>query len=198
MRPTSLPRLASGLALAALVTIASFAGAQDAALKDPSKANATAPATFTAKFETTKGDVIFECTRDWAPHGVDRFYNLVKIGFFEDVALFRVNHKFVVQWGIHGDPEVSKHWQNARLPADPVKQSNKTGTVTFAMAGPPTTRTTQLFINYKDNSFLDAKGFAPVCKITDDSMKVAREFYGEYESSPPASRARFRARATST
>lgn len=171
-----------GLVVATLMTLATAttgAESDHPAMKDPSKATETAPETFTAKFETTKGNVIFECTRDWAPHGVDRFYNLVKIGFFQDVALFRVKKGFVVQWGIHGNPEVSKHWRSANLPADPVKQSNTRGMLTYAMAGAPTTRSTQLFINYGNNANLDGMGFAPICKVT-EGMDVAEKFYGEY------------------
>ncbi len=169
-------------ALVLTTTLALSVGGQESnhpALRDPSKANETAPETFTAKFETTKGNVLMECTREWAPHGVDRFYNLVKIGFFHDVALFRVKKGFVVQWGIHGNPDVSKHWSRANIPADPVKQSNTPGMVTFAMAGAPTTRSTQLFINYGNNQNLDGMGFAPVCKVT-EGMDVAEKFYGEY------------------
>ena len=159
-------------------------GAEHPALKDPSKANLTAPATFTAKFETTKGDVLFDCTRDWAPHGADRFYNLVKIGFFTDIALFRVMKGFVVQWGIHGDPEVSKHWSGANLPPDPVKQSNTPGMLSFAMAGGSNkTRTTQMFINYGNNANLDGMGFSPVCKVS-KGMDVAQSFNGEYKGAP--------------
>ena len=149
------------------------------AMLDPSKATTQAPETFKAKFETTQGDVVFDCTRSWAPHGVDRFYNLVRIGFFDDVALFRVAQGFVVQWGIHGDPKVSAAWQKANIDVDPPKQSNTRGMLTYAMGGSPDTRSTQLFINYGDNSGLDAKGFAPICKVS-EGMDVADKFYSEY------------------
>ncbi len=149
------------------------------AMLDPSKAKETAPASFRAKFETTKGDIVFECTRDWAPNGVDRFYNLVKIGFFDDVAFFRVVKAFVVQWGIHGDPKVSAVWSDANLPPDPPKQSNKRGMLTYAMAGSPDTRSTQLFVNFKDNTNLDAMGFAPICKVA-EGMEIADKLFGGY------------------
>lgn len=149
------------------------------AMLDPSKANEKAPETFRAKFETTKGDIVFECTRDWAPNGVDRFYNLVKVGFFDDVAFFRVVKSFVAQWGIHGDPKVSAVWSDANLPPDPVKQSNKRGMLTYAMAGRPDTRSTQLFVNFKDNTNLDAMGFAPICKVA-EGMEIADKLYGTY------------------
>lgn len=169
-----------GLALALVPTGASaFPQSTNPAMKDPSKATETAPDSFRAKFSTTKGDIVFECTRSWAPNGVDRFYNLVKIGFFDDVALFRVAKGFVVQWGIHGDPEVSKVWSNANLKPDPVVESNKRGMLTYAMAGRPDTRSTQLFINYGDNASLDKQGFAPLCKVV-EGMETADAFNGEY------------------
>ncbi len=149
------------------------------AMTDPSKATEKAPETFQARFVTTKGDVVFDCTRAWAPNGVDRFYNLVKIGFFDDVALFRVAKGFVVQWGIHGDPKVNVAWREANLPEDKPTQSNTEGMLTYAMAGSPDTRSTQLFINYGDNSSLDAQGFAPICKVS-QGMDVAKSFNGEY------------------
>jgi len=165
-----------------LVSAEAFAFPQSThpAMLDPAKATVQAPETFKAKFETTKGDVVFECTRAWAPHGVDRFYNLVRIGFFDDVALFRVSKTFVVQWGIHGDPKVAKVWQDANLEPDPPKQSNTRGMLTYAMAGgSAATRSTQLFINYADNSSLDAQGFAPICKVS-EGMDIADKFYSDY------------------
>lgn len=174
-------RSALALFITATLVLAADAHAESThpAMTDPSKANETAPATFRANFETTKGNVVFECTRDWAPNGVDRFYNLVKIGFFDDVALFRVAKGFVVQWGIHGNPKVSAVWSDANIPPDPPKQSNTRGMLTYAMAGSPTTRSTQLFINYGNNAGLDAQGFAPICKVT-EGMEVADSFNGEY------------------
>jgi peptidyl-prolyl cis-trans isomerase A (cyclophilin A) len=156
-----------------------FPQSTNPAMKDPSKATEKAPESFRAKFTTTKGDIVFDCTRSWAPNGVDRFYNLVKIGFFDDVAFFRVAINFVAQFGIHGDPAVSKVWSDANLPPDKVVESNKRGMLTFAMAGRPDTRSTQLFINYKDNVGLDAQGFAPICKVV-EGMETADAFNGEY------------------
>jgi peptidyl-prolyl cis-trans isomerase A (cyclophilin A) len=149
------------------------------ALLDPSVANEQAPASYRAKFDTTKGAILFECTREWAPYGADRFYNLVKIGFFDNVAFFRVVKGFVTQWGIHGDPAVAKAWEKARLPPDPVKESNQRGTLTFAMAGRPDTRTTQVFLNFGNNSRLDGMGFAPLCKVV-EGMDVAEALFAEY------------------
>lgn len=175
-----------GLAFATALTLASTTTGEESshpAMKDPSKATETAPATFTAKFETTKGNIEFGCERDWAPHGVDRFYNLVKIGYFQDVAFFRVISGFMAQFGIHGNPDVSKHWRTANLKVDPVKKSNTLGMLTFAMAGSPTTRSTQLFINYGNNARLDKTGFAPICKIS-KGMDIATKLYNVYGDKP--------------
>jgi peptidyl-prolyl cis-trans isomerase A (cyclophilin A) len=164
-----------------------FPESTDPALRDPSKAKATAPATFRVKFETTAGDFEVECTRAWAPNGVDRFYNLVKIGFFDDVAFFRVvksPRPFVVQFGIHGNPEVSKHWQDAKLAPDPVKESNSRGMFTYAMAGSPDTRSTQLFINLGDNPNLDKMDFAPICRVADEGMTIVDKLDGTYGETP--------------
>lgn len=157
-----------------------FPESTHAAMKDPAQATEQAPDTFKAKFETTAGDFTIACTRDWAPNGVDRLYNLLKIGFYNDVALFRVVQGFVVQWGIHGNPEVSKHWRSANIPPDEVKESNKRGYLTYAMAGRPDTRSTQLFINYKDNSNLDRMGFAPICKVTAGMESTVDKIYNGY------------------
>lgn len=182
MRIVARPLVAALLGLLTALAAAdasAFPQSTHPAMKDPSKATEKAPDSFRAKFTTTKGDIVFECTRAWAPNGVDRFYNLVKIGFFDDVALFRVAKGFVVQWGIHGDPQVSRVWSDANLPPDPVVQSNKRGMLTYAMAGRPDTRSTQLFINYGDNTSLDAQGFAPICKVV-SGMETADAFNGEY------------------
>ena len=156
-------------------------------IKDPSKAKDKAPASFKVKFETTAGDFEVECKREWAPNGVDRFYNLVKMGFYDDSALFRVVKSpkpFVVQFGIHGNPEVSKVWRDSNLPPDPVKEANKRGTLTYAMAGSPDTRSTQLFINFGDNDRLDGMGFAPICKVTGDGMDVVDKIESSYGETP--------------
>jgi peptidyl-prolyl cis-trans isomerase A (cyclophilin A) len=152
-------------------------------LLDPSLSKDKAPDTFKVQMTTTKGKVTFEIYRDWAPNGVDRFYNLVKIGFFEDISLFRVVPGFVVQFGIHGDPRVAKKWQNANLPPDEVKETNAKGTLTYAMAGRPDTRSTQLFVNLKDNDNLDKMGFAPIGKVV-EGMDVVEAFYQGYGGAP--------------
>ncbi len=135
------------------------------------------------KFETTKGDIVLEVNRAWAPRGADRFYDLVKIGYYNDVAFFRVIDEFMAQFGIHGDPKVNKKWEPARINDDPVKESNVRGAISFATAG-PNTRTTQLFINYGDNSQLDQRGFAPFAKVI-QGMEVVGALYKDYGEGVP-------------
>ena len=125
-------------------------------LLDPSKAKEHAPDVFRAKFVSTKGEFVVEVHRDWAPNGADRFFNLVKMGFYDDTRFFRAIDNFMVQFGISGDPALNTKWQNAGIADDPAKQSNKRGYVTFAQRGTPGSRTTQIFINFKDNTNLDA------------------------------------------
>src|SRR5207253_4667037 len=137
---------------------ATKAGASKAALRNPAALKAVAPPTYKAVFDTSAGVFEILVHRDWAPKGADRFYNLVKNGFFDDTRFFRVVPNFMVQFGINGDPAIASAWQNANLKDDPGgKQSNKKGYVTFATRGKDT-RTTQVFINFKDNGFLDAQG----------------------------------------
>lgn len=153
---------------------------------DPSKLTATAPETFMAQFDTTKGKFTIEVTRSLSPNGADRFYNLVRSGYFNDVAFFRVVPGFMCQFGIHGDPSVSAKWREANITDDPVKGSNTRGTITFATAG-PNTRTTQLFINFGDNSRLDGMGFSPFGKVT-DGMDVVDKIYSGYGDGAPYGR----------
>jgi peptidyl-prolyl cis-trans isomerase A (cyclophilin A) len=153
------------------------------ALLKPEAANSPAPPKFKAKFSTTKGDFVVEVTRAWAPLGADRFYNLVKLGFFDDAGFFRVVPDFVVQFGIHGNPEVAKVWRTASIQDDKKsKQSNLKGTLTFAKGG-PNSRTTQLFINYKDNPRLDEMGFPPFGKVI-QGMEVVNAINQEYGEQP--------------
>ena len=149
---------------------------------DPAKLTAKAPETFKAQFDTTKGKFTVEITRSLAPNGADRFYNLVKSGYFTDIAFFRVVPGFMVQFGIHGDPAVSAKWREANIADDPVKGSNTRGTITFATAG-PNTRTTQLFINFGNNTGLDGQGFSPFGKVT-SGMDVVDKIDAEYGESP--------------
>lgn len=151
------------------------------ALLKPEAAKAKAPAKFKVKFTTTQGDFIVEVTRAWAPIGADRFYNLVKLGFYDDVGFFRVVPNFVVQFGIHGNPEVAAAWKAASIKDDKKgKQSNERGTITYAKGGPDS-RTTQLFINLKDNPRLDDMGFPPFGKIIQgmDVVDAVNKEYGE-------------------
>lgn len=152
-------------------------------LMNPAALNEKAPDVFRVLMETSQGNVTLEVTRSWAPKGVDRFYNLVKYGYFDDVRFFRVIPGFVAQFGIHGDPAISAVWRSARITDDPPRESNKRGTLTFATAG-PNTRTTQLFINYDDrNAQLDAQGFAPIGRVV-EGMSVVDKFYSGYGDSP--------------
>ena len=152
-------------------------------LLDPAQATETAPERFRVRFETTEGAFVVEVRRKWAPNGADRFYNLVKLGYYDGVTFFRVLENFMAQFGIHGDPKVSRVWRNAQIPDDPVAQSNKRGMVTFAMAGPDT-RTTQIFISYKDNSNLDRMGFAPFGRVV-EGLSVVDKLYSGYGEGAP-------------
>jgi peptidyl-prolyl cis-trans isomerase A (cyclophilin A) len=150
-------------------------------LLNPSSLKARAPEMFRAKFTTTKGDIVLEITRAWAPLGADRFYNLMRAGFFTNVVFFRViksPQPFMAQFGISPRPEVARVWESARILDDPAKQSNKRGRITFATAG-PNTRTTQLFINFADNVFLDPQGFAPFGEVV-EGMDNVDKIYGGY------------------
>jgi peptidyl-prolyl cis-trans isomerase A (cyclophilin A) len=153
------------------------------ALLKPASLTATAPDTYRVRFETTTGDFTVEVHRDWAPHGADRFYNLVSHGFYDGAGFFRAIEGFMVQFGIHGDPEVSRAWKGAEIPDDEVEQSNERGTISFATRGPDT-RTTQVFINFGDNSKLDAMGFAPFGTVT-EGMDVVDEIHTGYGEGAP-------------
>ena len=154
------------------------------ALMDPSKATEKAPDSFKVKFETTAGDFTIEVTRAWSPLGADRFYNLVKIGYFEDIAVFRAIDNFMAQFGIHGDPKVSAVWRRARIQDDPSgKASNVAGTITFATSG-PNSRTTQLFLNFVNNQALDRQGFTPFGKVVKGTDNVKKIYKGYGEGAP--------------
>jgi peptidyl-prolyl cis-trans isomerase A (cyclophilin A) len=157
-----------------------------AKLRNPAALTEQAPATYRADFDTSKGRFTITVTRAWAPLGADRFYNLVKNGFYDDARFFRVIEGFMVQFGIHGNPTIAKAWMSARIPDDPVKQSNRRGYVTFATAG-PNTRTTQVFINFRDNGNLDKMGFAPFGEVT-TGMDVVDRLYNGYGEGAPSGR----------
>ena len=153
-------------------------------LLNPAALNAKAPDVYQAKFTTTKGDFVIEVHREWAPLGADRFYNLVKNGFFDDAAFFRVLPNFMAQFGINPKPAVSKAWDKATIKDDPVKQSNKRGYVSFAKTSLPNSRGTQIFINYGDNSRLDADAFAPFGMVK-EGMDVVDKLYSGYGEGAP-------------
>ena len=169
-----------------LLAVPSFA---EPSLMDPASLNEQAPATYKAKFTTTKGEFVIEVTRDWAPIGADRFYNLVKNGYYDAAHVFRVVPNFVVQWGMHAKPEVTQVWKTAQIRDEPVKESNKAGYITFAKTNAPNSRTTQVFINLKDNGRLDGMGFAPFGKVV-EGMDVVKQFYGGYGDRTGPSQAR--------
>jgi len=146
--------------------------------------NMEAPPTYRARFETSKGAFVIQVHRDWAPIGADRFYNLVRNGYYDGVRFFRVIDGFMAQFGMNGDPLVTAQWRVATLQDDPVTQSNTRGTVTFAMTGQPNSRTTQVFINYGDNSNLDGMGFAPFGEVV-EGMEVAASLYSGYGEGAP-------------
>ncbi|HKQ60860.1 MAG TPA: peptidylprolyl isomerase [Candidatus Polarisedimenticolaceae bacterium] len=169
--------------LAVVVSLSIRSTAAAGSLKDPASLNEQAPASYRVKFETSKGDVVIEVTRSWAPLGADRFYNLVKNGFYNDARFFRVISGFMVQFGISGDPAISKDWQTARIKDDPVNQSNKRGYLSFATSG-PNSRTTQVFINFNDNVRLDGMGFAPFGQVV-EGMSVVDKLYAGYGEGAP-------------
>jgi peptidyl-prolyl cis-trans isomerase A (cyclophilin A) len=175
----------TGAAVLAVAAAVSVQGQVDLAkLRNPAALTEQAPATFKANFDTTKGAFVIEVHRDWAPIGADRFYNLVKNGFYNDVRFFRVIPGFMAQFGMHGTPAVQQAWQPARIMDDPVKQGSKRGYVVFAHAG-PNTRTTQLFINFRDNSSsLDKQGFASFGQVI-SGMDVVDKLHSGYGDGPP-------------
>ncbi|HSH76370.1 MAG TPA: peptidylprolyl isomerase [Longimicrobiales bacterium] len=181
------------LLLMALATLAACGGEgggagtpADSPLLDPTSEamNATAPDSYRARFETSSGDFVIEVQRSLAPNGADRFYNLVRNGYYDGVRFFRVLDGFMAQFGMHGDPQVTARWRSAQIPDDPVAGSNTRGTVTFAMTGQPNSRTTQVFINFGDNMNLDGMGFAPFGQVV-DGMDVVDELYSGYGEGAP-------------
>ena len=162
------------------------APAYSQSLGNPAALKEQAPPVYRVDFDTTKGPFVIEVHRDWAPNGADRFYNLVKNGFYDNTRFFRVIEGFMAQFGVNGDPKVSAVWKEARIKDDPVRVSNKRTFVTFATAG-PNTRTTQIFISYGDNSNLDSQGFAPFGQVV-SGMKVVDSLYNGYGEGAPHGR----------
>jgi peptidyl-prolyl cis-trans isomerase A (cyclophilin A) len=142
-----------------------------------------APDVFRVRFETTRGPFVVEARRAWAPLGVDRFHQLVRLGYYDGVRVFRVVDGFVAQFGINGDPRVTAAWRERRIPDDSVTQTNRRGTLTFATGG-PNTRTTQLFVNTVDNARLDARGFAPIGEVV-EGLEVVDNFWRSYGEGAP-------------
>lgn len=143
-----------------------------------------APDTVRVRFETSRGPFIVEAYREWSPHGVDRFYELTRTGYFDGVRFFRVLSGFMAQFGLHGDhPGVAASWRDRSIPDDPVTHANKRATVSFATRG-PNTRTTQLFINYADNLKLDQMGFTPIGVVVEGMSVVDSLFSGYGEGAP--------------
>jgi peptidyl-prolyl cis-trans isomerase A (cyclophilin A) len=138
-----------------------------------------APATFRARFETSQGPFVIEVHRDWSPLGADRFYTLVKRGFYNDARFFRVLSGFMVQFGLSGDPKLQSEYAFAGLKDEAPQQSNLRGFVSFAKESMPNTRFTMVFVNYKDNSYLDADGFAPFGQVV-VGMEVLDKLYSGY------------------
>jgi peptidyl-prolyl cis-trans isomerase A (cyclophilin A) len=163
-------------------------GERNPALTDPTLATDTAPDVYRVKLETTSGDVVIEVYRKWAPMGADRFFNLVKIGYYDDTAFYRVIDGFMAQVGMHGDPQVQAAWANASIKDDPILKPNSRGMVTFAARTAPDSRTTQFFINYGDNSRLRVHGkFAPFGKVV-EGMEVVDSLYSGYGEGAPRGR----------
>jgi peptidyl-prolyl cis-trans isomerase A (cyclophilin A) len=155
----------------------------DPALLHPTMLRARAPLVYEVKFVTTKGPFVIQVHREWAPNGADRFYNLVKHGFFTDASFFRVVPNFVVQFGMSANPRVNAVLGNSDIKDDPVRGSNKVGYVTFAQTGQPNSRSTQVFINLGDNSSLDSQNFAPFGQVT-SGMEVIQQLYSGYGDLP--------------
>jgi peptidyl-prolyl cis-trans isomerase A (cyclophilin A) len=162
---------------------APMSAAAKAKLKNPAALKDVAPAEFSATFDTSAGPFVILVHRSWAPKGADRFYNLVKYGYFDSNRFFRVLPNFMVQFGINGDPAIQAPWRDANIADEPVTQSNKRGMITFAKASMPNTRTTQVFINFRDNSGLDGQGFSPFGEVV-SGMEVVDKINAEYRENP--------------
>ena len=175
------------VALAAVAVLAVPAAAQRGSLTTPTALTETAPAQFTALLDTSAGTIVIRVTRAWAPLGADRFYTLVKQGFYDGNRFFRVIPKFMAQFGLNGDPAVSAVWKDQTMPADRPLMSNTRGRVTFAQGTMAASRTTQVFINYGDNSRLDIDGFAPFGEVI-SSMILAERLFSEYGEGPDQAR----------
>jgi peptidyl-prolyl cis-trans isomerase A (cyclophilin A) len=171
------------MAIGFVVAATAIVVAQADKLKDPGQLVEPAPASYRARFDTSQGTFVIQVHRDWAPLAADRFYNLVKNGFYDGTRFFRVRPGFMAQFGLHGDPAVSSAWRTANLRDEKPTQSNTRGKVSFTQESTPNTRFTMVFINYADNSYLDANGFAPFGEVT-SGMPIVDKLNGEYGNSP--------------
>jgi peptidyl-prolyl cis-trans isomerase A (cyclophilin A) len=171
--------------LAALALAATLGAAQSPSPVSPLLSpeapamNATAPRAFKVRLETTKGDVVIEIERAWAPLGVDRFYNLVKAGYYDDMRITRVVVPKWAQFGINGDPKIAKTWRERTIRDEPRVLANERGTIAFAFAV-PNGRATQVFINLRDNREThDKEPFVPFGRII-SGMDAVDAWYAEY------------------
>jgi peptidyl-prolyl cis-trans isomerase A (cyclophilin A) len=186
------PRAARAAAAAAALLLGAGVGAGGCRSAAPPRALLApgpaerAPDVFRVRFETTRGPVVIEAHRAWAPLGADRFYQLAQLGFYDGTRFFRVVDGFMAQWGVSGDTAVARAWRDRRIADDPVTRGNRRARVTFATAG-PNTRTTQLFVNYRDNAFLDGQGFAPFGEVV-EGMEVLDNLWRSYGDAPPRGR----------
>jgi peptidyl-prolyl cis-trans isomerase A (cyclophilin A) len=176
-------RIFTAAAAALLAAGCSSKTEPEKSMSAPSSKVETAPEKFSVNFDTSKGAFTVEVTKALSPFGADRFYNLVKSGYFDGARFFRMLPGFIVQFGIAGDPSISSLFRHSTIPDDPVKTPNREGTITFATAGPGT-RTTQIFINLGDNERLDGQGFSPFGKVT-SGMDVVKSFYAGYGEGQP-------------
>jgi peptidyl-prolyl cis-trans isomerase A (cyclophilin A) len=152
---------------------------------DASSTPGVAPDSYRVKFETSKGDIVIQVTKEWSPRGAGRFYELVRLGFYDGARFFRVLPGFIVQVGMPADPALNAKWAENSIPGDPPGQSNTPGTVTFAMrGGDPNSRTTQIFINLGNNAQLDAQGFTPFGRVV-EGMDAVQRFYADYGEGAP-------------
>jgi peptidyl-prolyl cis-trans isomerase A (cyclophilin A) len=180
--------LASFMALAAAgIGVYAEQAAVRKSLMVPAAFKETAPDVYNVKFDTSVGEFVIRVTRAWAPNGADRFYNLVKNGYYDEARFFRAVPNFMVQFGLNANPTVSKIWQSARIPPDKVTQSNRKGFITFAMGATPDTRTTQVFINFRNNTSLDGMGFAPFGEVVSGIEVVDKIHTGYGEAAPKGS-----------
>jgi peptidyl-prolyl cis-trans isomerase A (cyclophilin A) len=185
-KSTASPSSAAKSTTAAKATAAPAAPAGD--LLHPSTLNRTAPASYRVKFATTKGDILIDVTRAWAPRGADRFYNLVRAGYFTDAPFYRVMPRFMAQFGVSARPEVNHAFKGADILDDPKNgQSNKRGIVTFATTSAPNSRGTALFINTVDNPYLDSQGFVPIGEVAEGMANADMLYngYGDTSSQQP-------------